>query len=173
LKQIRPTNPARHRRSQAVDEWRRRRGRDVQVADARNLTGETPQRGRYDTLDHYGNLALASTAHSNDHGRPSLPDALQDELVSVRLVYLHLRAVGSATVEWLVADLDLTRPPIYDARDTLQDHDLLTVVSDPEDGRRHRYALNADDPPPTQLDSTETQIDERDPRNYGREPPKH
>jgi DNA-binding MarR family transcriptional regulator len=90
--------------------------------------------------------------------------------VSVRLVYLHLRAVGSATVEQLVADLGLTPPPIYDARDTLQNHDLLTVVSDPEDGRRHRYALNGAAGGEAQLDANATLTDENPAETVGREP---
>jgi hypothetical protein len=117
---------------------------------------------------------MSETAPSDDHGRPSLPDGVLDAPVSSRLVYLYVREVGAATVDQLATDLGLSKPPIYDARDRLLDRDLLTVVSDPEDGRRDVFrARSAGDRPPTQLDSSDTPRDERDPRNRRREPSKH
>lgn len=74
--------------------------------------------------------------------RPArLPRDLREEPLSVRLVYLYLLEVESATAAELAADLALSFPTVYQARDTLREHDLLVAASDPDDGRRDRYTL--------------------------------
>jgi len=74
--------------------------------------------------------------------RPArLPRCLREEPMSVRLVYLYLLEVESATAATLAADLALSMPTVYQARDTLRGYDLLATVPDPEDARRMRYRL--------------------------------
>jgi DNA-binding MarR family transcriptional regulator len=71
----------------------------------------------------------------------ALSQALADELISVRLVYTAFVIDGPATAADLVADLGVSHPTVYRARDTLLKHDLIAVVSHPEDGRRRYYQL--------------------------------
>jgi DNA-binding MarR family transcriptional regulator len=74
--------------------------------------------------------------------RPTrLPRCLRDEPLSVRLIYLYLLEAESATAAELAADLALSMPTVYQARDTLQAHSLLATVPDPDDGRRRRHRL--------------------------------
>lgn len=79
---------------------------------------------------------------SDINTRPTrLPRCLREEPLSVRLVYLYLLEAESATTAELAADLALSNPTVYQARDALQEHDLLAAAPDPEDGRRRRYRL--------------------------------
>lgn len=78
---------------------------------------------------------------ASDARLAALSQALAEESISVRLVYTALVIDGAATAADLAADLGVSLPTAYRARDTLLEHDLIIVLPDPEDGRRRHYQL--------------------------------